>query len=91
MTKKSLLSLQPLLNEHEVAALLGISVRTVQEWRRLGEGPPFLKLTSHGRGVVRYDPEDVRAYVVERRVRNTSQSEDLPQPEPSDTRVHRRR
>ncbi len=55
------------------------------------EGPPFLKLTSHKRGVVRYDPEDVRAYVVERRVRNTSQSDDLPQPEPSDTRVHRRR
>lgn len=91
MTKKpQLLSLQPLLNEHEVADLLGISVRTVQEWRRLGEGPPFLKLTSHKRGVVRYDPEDLRAYVVERRVRNTSQSEDLPQPEPSDTRLHRR-
>ncbi len=66
--------LQPLLKEHEVAALLSVSVRTLQEWRQTGHGPPFLKLSSRKRGVVRYDPADVRAYVLKRRVRSTAEA-----------------
>ncbi len=71
--------LHPLLNEHEVAALLGVSVRTVQDWRQTGQGPPFLKLTDKRRGVVRYDPADVRAYVSKRRVQSTLEGLDLEQ------------
>lgn len=66
--------LQPLLKEHEVAELLSVSVRTLQEWRQTGHGPPFLKLSQRKRGVVRYDPADVRAYVLKRRVRSTAEA-----------------
>ena len=66
--------LQPLLKEQEVAEILCVSVRTLQEWRQTGHGPPFLKLSKRKRGVVRYDPADVRAYVVRRRVRSTAEA-----------------
>ena len=89
MSKESQSLLHPLLNEREVADILGISVRTVQEWRQSGEGPPFLKLTSRKRGMVRYDPYDLRAYVHKRRVQSTAESSDLPRPEAPDSRVRR--
>ncbi len=82
--------LHPLLNEREVAALLGVSVRTVQEWRQSGQGPPFLKLSSRKRGAVRYDPADVQAYMTRRRVRSTAQGGDLVREHSPDSRVRRR-
>lgn len=81
--------LQPLLNEREVASLLGISVRTVQDWRQSGDGPPFLKLSKRKRGAVRYDPRDVQAYVRERRVQTTDESPALPSSAELDSRIHR--
>lgn len=33
-----------LLSEKEVAAILKVSRRTLQQWRYLGKGPPFLKI-----------------------------------------------
>ena len=49
-----------LLTTAEVAALLGgdISVRTLEDWRRLGTGPDYIKLggTKRGGGSVRYRP-----------------------------------
>ena len=63
--------LQPLLKEQEVAQILCVSVRTLQEWRQTGHGPPFLKLSARKRGVVRYDPDDVRSYMLDRKVSST--------------------
>jgi hypothetical protein len=37
---------------------LGLSPRTLEGWRRRGEGPPYLKI---GRRV-KYRPEDIEAY-----------------------------
>ena len=66
-------ALQPLLKEGEVAELLGVSVRTLQEWRQSGHGPPFLKLSQKKRGVVRYDPVDLRSFMVDQKVRSTAE------------------
>jgi predicted DNA-binding transcriptional regulator AlpA len=49
-----------LLSDIEVAALLGVSVDTVRNWRWRGGGPRFVKL---GARAVRYRPEDVRAFI----------------------------
>ncbi len=48
-----------LLNEHEAACLLRLSVKTLRRWRWAGRGPRFLKLES----AVRYDPIDLSAYI----------------------------
>ncbi len=81
--------LEPLMTEREVAALLGISVRTVQDWRQSGDGPPFLKLSNRKRGAVRYDPRDLQAFVRERRVRKTEESPPLPSSDELDSRIRR--
>ena len=44
-----------LLNEHETAEQLGISVNTLRTWRRQARGPRWIKL---GR-TVRYKPADL--------------------------------
>ena len=53
------------LNQRELAERLNISPRTLERWRWLGEGPPFLKIG--GRVVYRlldierYEAEQLRA------------------------------
>jgi predicted DNA-binding transcriptional regulator AlpA len=48
-----------LLNEYDVAHLLGISVATCRKWRLLRNGPKYLKVGS----AVRYRIEDVRIWL----------------------------
>ena len=48
-----------LMTERDAAWLLGLSVRTLQKWRLLGQGPCYLKLGQ----AVRYDPSDLEAFV----------------------------
>ena len=48
-----------LLTEQDTAALLKVTVKTLQGWRYRGEGPPFIKA---GR-CVRYRREDLEAFV----------------------------
>ena len=52
-----------LLSEAETAALLGIAQRTLQEWRRKGAGPAFIRLAGRS---VRYRQADVLAWVAAR-------------------------
>jgi predicted site-specific integrase-resolvase len=47
-----------LLETVHAADELGLSPRTLEGWRRRGEGPPYLKI---GRRV-KYHPEDIEAY-----------------------------
>ena len=89
MSQKPRRFLQPLLKEREVATLFGVSVRTVQDWRQSGDGPPFLKLTNRKRGAVRYDPRDVLAYVRKRRVKKTAESPAPPTSDELDSRIRR--
>lgn len=50
---------EDVVTEHEVAALLGLSVRTIQAYRQCGKGPPFHKYGSSRRDPVRYRRFDV--------------------------------
>jgi predicted DNA-binding transcriptional regulator AlpA len=56
-----------LLNEHQVAASLGLSVKTLRTWRWRGNGPQFLKV---GR-LVRYRSSDILAWQ-ERQLRTST-------------------
>jgi hypothetical protein len=58
----STLKKAPLLETVQAADELGLSPRTLEGWRRRGEGPRFLKF---GRRV-KYRPEDIEAYKADR-------------------------
>ena len=51
-----------LLTTPEAAAHLRLRVRTLETWRRLGKGPPFLKLGTK----VRYPIADLEAWLAAR-------------------------
>lgn len=59
------------LTTDEAAQTLGLSRRTLEGWRVRGGGPSFVKLT---RGVVRYRPDDLVAWLGTRVVDNTAQA-----------------
>jgi hypothetical protein len=51
------------LTQRELAALLRLPERTLEDWRLTHTGPPYLKLGRH----VRYDVQDVLAWAQEHR------------------------
>lgn len=51
------------LTQQEVAGVLQVPERTVEDWRLTGNGPPFMKLGRH----VRYDLSELVAWARERR------------------------
>ncbi len=51
-----------LLNEHEVAGILNMSVASVRRWRLLGRGPRFLKIGAS----VRYRSEELSEFLATR-------------------------
>lgn len=61
-----------LLKESEVAHLTGMSIHWLRRKRWSGGGIPYIKLGVGERGAVRYRPEDVDAYVVDRVRKSTS-------------------
>jgi len=50
---------RPLMNEQQVADVLGLSVRTLQAWRLRDRGPTFTRI----HGVVRYSEDDLRIFI----------------------------
>ncbi|WP_406306273.1 helix-turn-helix domain-containing protein [Streptomyces sp. NBC_00885] len=54
------------LTERQVAARLKVSVRTLQNWRWLGIGPRYFKLTPGRGGRVRYRLADFQQWEQER-------------------------
>jgi hypothetical protein len=50
---------EPLLNEVQVARILGMSIAWLQRGRCKGFGPPYIKIG----GSVRYEPAVIRRYV----------------------------
>jgi predicted site-specific integrase-resolvase len=57
-----------LVDEHEAAAILGLSVKTLRRWRWAGREVPFIKLG----GAVRYDLADLQACIDAHRCGSTS-------------------
>jgi hypothetical protein len=58
-----------LLTEEEAAELIGFTPRFLQERRFRGGGPKFVKVSARA---IRYRPEDLRAWAVERLRTSTS-------------------
>jgi predicted DNA-binding transcriptional regulator AlpA len=59
-----------LLDVREAAIRLGLSKSTLDKMRCSGRGPRFIRATDRA---IRYDPEDLRAFADQRRLRSTSQ------------------
>lgn len=57
-----------LLTGAEAAGWLGVSIRTLEDWRLRGGGPIYHKL---GKRLVRYSPDDLDAFVAEGARTNT--------------------
>jgi predicted DNA-binding transcriptional regulator AlpA len=53
------------LTEHDVARELGLSVKTMSNWRNRDQGPPYVKLNR----AVRYRRTDLDAWIESRTVR----------------------
>jgi predicted DNA-binding transcriptional regulator AlpA len=60
--------LDRLLDEHGAAALLGYSIRALQNWRLRGGGPRFVKVSGRS---VRYRRRDLNDWV-EQRLRSST-------------------
>ena len=56
-----------LVNEHEAAQVLAVSVAALRRWRVEGRGPAFVKIER----AVRYRLSDVESYLLSRTVRPT--------------------
>jgi predicted DNA-binding transcriptional regulator AlpA len=62
-----------LINDHEVAAMVGVSVATVRRWRLLRSGPRYLRI-----GVlIRYRPESIRQWLDARPTGGATDSDGL--------------
>ena len=57
-----------LVDENGAAEFLDLSPRTLQLWRRRGDGPAFIKLGS----AVRYDPRTLESFIAKSARSNTS-------------------
>ena len=57
-----------LIDEHEAARMLGLSVKTLRRWRWAGRQPHFYKIGS----AVRYDPEALLDFIAASRRNSTS-------------------
>jgi len=61
-----------LLTTSEAAALLGLSIKTLERHRTSGAGPHYIKLGAGRSGRVRYRRADLDAWVAEHRRASTS-------------------
>jgi predicted site-specific integrase-resolvase len=57
---------EQMLTPAQVAAEYGVAVRTLANWRYLGIGPKFVKLTQGRSGRVRYPRSAVAAWLAAR-------------------------
>lgn len=48
------------LNSEQTAEYLGISVATLKNWRKRGDGPPFIKVNAR---VIRYQIYDLNCWM----------------------------
>lgn len=68
-TAVSCLGAAAMMTEHEAAAELRLSVKTLRNWRVAGKGPQFCVYETRA---VRYRRSDLEAYIVSARRRSTS-------------------
>ena len=51
---------EPLVTQEEVAEYLSVSTRTLEHWRRVNLGPPYVKL---GTRIVRYRISEIQNWL----------------------------
>ncbi|MEU6492651.1 helix-turn-helix domain-containing protein [Streptomyces sp. NPDC004096] len=56
------------LTPEDIAALFGVPIETVYQWRRKRIGPPGFRVGKH----LRFDPADVRRWTTERKAADTA-------------------
>lgn len=61
-----------LLNEKEVAKLIGLTVHWLRRKRWSGGGIPFIKIANGSAGAVRYRREDVERFIESKVRKSTS-------------------
>ena len=62
-----------LLDERAAAGALGMSPRALQDWRRRGGGPHYVRISSR---CIRYRPEDLSVWAAERLCTDTTDLDD---------------
>lgn len=62
-----------LLTEKEVAKETGFAIRTLQNWRSRGGGPPFVRVSARA---VRYRRSDIQRWIETRLLTSTSEYPD---------------
>jgi len=67
---QSALASSPLLDGSAAGAFLGVSKRTLENWRTHGGGPRYLKLTER---TVRYRVSDLTLWLAEREFGSTAE------------------
>lgn len=60
-----------LLSTRDVADLLGVSARTVEDWRALSVGPPYIRM---GTRTVRYRSDSLEEWIASRQSDTTPSS-----------------
>jgi excisionase family DNA binding protein len=66
---------EPFLDERQLAKLLNVSPRTLQNKRVTGGGIPFVRIGK----AIRYSPEDVAKYLEQHKLTSTSPIKDVDQ------------
>lgn len=62
-----------LVNERRAAEILGLQVRTLQQWRTSGRGVCYVKIG----GAVRYSLDDLDAFIAKSTVQSTAEADAL--------------
>ncbi len=62
-------TLSPLMNQDEAAGYLGLSARTLENWRLKGGGPAFVRMSHR---CIRYRLEALNLWLQSREVTSTS-------------------
>ncbi len=68
--ENAMTALPALLTPAQVAEYLGVTQKSLEHWRSIGDGPRYVKIT---KATVRYMPADVAAFITERLKHNTFQ------------------
>ena len=60
-------------DERASAEALDVTPRAMQEWRRRGTGPRYVRISSR---CIRYRPDDLREWVADRMLESTAAEDD---------------
>lgn len=67
-SSKNLHPFTPPLDDREAASFLGVAVQTMRNWRHVGKGPVYHKMSDGPRGPIRYLIEDLIVFRDQRRI-----------------------